>query len=185
MVTRTDSKVRPIVWLMGLTPFVAVAAVGVYLLQPGQKPAALRPTAAIPGSVQPPAPVATEPAPPPPPQPLRVALPSALAALPSAAPSGSADERREIDALLVRPPGSEQWTVDQRNAYRAELAQELRRRERKLGWDIAAAHRSRDKATEQAKTETLAYVQRMGEVLEAPLPPASGAAPPGDAGLAD
>jgi hypothetical protein len=183
MVTRTDSKVRPIVWVMGLTPFVAVAAVGVYLLQPGQKPAALHPTAAIPGSAQPPAPVATEPAPPP--QPLPVALPSALAALPSAAPSGSANERREIDALLVRPPGSEQWTVDQRTAYRAQLAQELQRRERKLGWDIAAAHRSRDKATEQAKTETLAYVQRMGAVLEAPLPAASGAAPPGDAGLAD
>ena len=180
----TDGKIRPIVWLMGLTPFVVVAAAFAYLLLPDKKPAPQHPTVTAPASFEPAAPVAMDPAPPP--QVLPVALPSAVAALPSAPPSSSPlDERREIDALLVRPPGSEQWTVDQRNAYRAELAQELRRRERKLGWDIAAAHRSRDKATEQAKTETLAYVQRMGEVLEAPLPPASGAAPPGDAGLAD
>ncbi len=75
--------------------------------------------------------------------------------------------------------------MDQKNAYRAQLAQDLRRRERQLGWDIAAAHRSGDKATEQAKTETLAHVQQAREVLEAPLPASSGAAPPGDAGPAE
>ncbi len=182
MSTQTDGKIRPIVWLMGLTPMVVVAVVFVYLLSPGNRPAPLRPTAASAGSSEPPSPSATELAPPPPSVPVAppLALPSVLAALPSAAPSGPADERRDIDALLVRPPGSEQWNVDQKNAYRAQLAHELRGRERQLEWDIAAAHRSRDKATEQAKTETLAYVQRTREVLEAQLPVL-----PTDAGLAD
>ena len=182
MTTRTDSKIRPVVWVMGLPPFVAIAAVGAYLLVPDRRPAAQRPTTESPASLVR-APVATESSPPPPqppPLPLPAALPSALAALSSAAPSGSADDRNDIDALLARPPGSEQWTVDQKNAYRAQLAHELRGRERQLQWDIAAAHRSGDKAEEQAKTETLAYVQRTREVLEAQLP-----ALPTDAGAVD
>ena len=176
MTANTDSKIRPVVWLMGLGPFVVVVAVGVYLLLPGKKPAP-RPITAVQASVESPPRVATEPTPLAPPQ--SAALPSALAALPGAAPSGSADERGEIDALLVRPPGSEQWTLDQKNAHRAQLDQELRRRQRQLEWDIAAAHRSGDKATEHAKTETLAHVQQLREVLEAPIPAPSGA-PSGD-----
>jgi uncharacterized protein YkwD len=179
MTTRTDGKIRPIVWLMGLAPFVVVAAVFAYLLLPDKKPMAQRPAAATAPPVEPLAPAALPQAPPP------IALPSAASALPSAAPSGTADERAEIDALLVRPPGSEQWTVDQKNAYRAQLSQDLRGRERKLEWDIAAAHRSRDRATEQAKTETLAHLRQVREVLEGPLPAPSGAALPADAGLAD
>jgi hypothetical protein len=81
----------------------------------------------------------------------------------------------------VRPPGSEQWTLEQKNVYRAQLLQDLQGHERKLEREISIAHRSGDKATEQAKKETLAYVQRMDEVLEAPLSPA----PPTDAGLAE
>ena len=64
-------------------------------------------------------------------------------------------------------------------------SQDLRKRERQLEWDIAAAHRSRDKATEQAKIETLDYVRRRREVLEGPLPAPSSVPPPTDAGLAD
>jgi hypothetical protein len=179
MTTTTDSKIRPIVWVMGLTPFVAIAAVGVYLLVPDRRPVAHHPVAATPASVEPPAPVAAQPVPSPTPLPV-AALPSALAALPTAAPSGSADDRKDIDALLARPPGSEQWTLEQKNAYRAQLAHDLRGRERQLAWDVAAAHRSGDRATEQAKTETLAYVQRTREVLETQLP-----APATDAGVAD
>ncbi len=180
--SRTDTKIRPIVWLMGLTPFVAVAAIFVYLLQPDKKPVALRPTALVAASPESQAPVVPAPLPSPTPSPLPqpVAIPSMVAALPSAAPSGSADERAEIDALLARPPGSEQWTVDQKNAYRAQVAHELRSRERKLEWEIAAAHRARDSAKEQAETDTLAYARRMGDVLAAPINP-----PSSDAGLAD
>jgi hypothetical protein len=185
MSTTSDSKIRPIVWLMGLSPFVVVAAIFVVLLRPEKRPAKERPaaTTVTPPSAEVPAPVAAPLAPPtpaaspPPPVPFA----SALAALGGPAPSGSADERKEIDALMVRPPGSEQWTLEQKNVYRAQLLQDLQGRERKLEREISIAHRSGDKATEQAKKETLAYVQRMDEVLEAPLSPA----PPTDAGLAD
>jgi hypothetical protein len=178
MSTRTDGKIRPIVWLLGLTPFVVMAAVGVYLLTPGKPQAVQHATAAPTDSVEPPTPVAVASALPS--AQLPIAIASTLAALPSAAPAGSGDDRRDIDALLVRPPGSEQWTVEQKNAYRAQLSQDLRRRERDLQWEIAAAHRSGDKAKEQSKTETLDYVRRMREVLEAPLTAPSAAPPPAD-----
>lgn len=184
MPTRTDGRIRPIVWLLGLTPFVAIAAVGAYLLMPDTQGPARRPTASSPDPAEPRAPVASESAPPP--APLPVVLPSAVAALPSAAPSGStsADERRAIDALMARPPGSDQWSDEQKNAYRAQLAHELRSRERNLEWEVAAARRSGDKAREQSETETLDYVRRLREVLETPVATPSGAASPADAGSA-
>jgi hypothetical protein len=185
----TDARIRPIVWLLGLTPFVLVIAIGVYLLAPGEHAPARRSTVA-PAPTESPASMASmaaDPAAPavPPPATPPVALASAAAAPPSAAPAGSADERREIDALLVRPPGSEQWTDEQKIAHRAQVAQELRRRERDLEWDIAAAHRSGDTARERAKADTLDHVRRLREALEAPLQAPSGAPLPADAGATD
>jgi hypothetical protein len=139
-------------------------------------------------SVEPPAPVAVASAPPS--AQLPIAIASTLAALPSAPPASSGDDRQEIDALMARPPGSEQWTLEQKNAYREQLSRQLRTRERDLEWKIAAARRSGDKAKEQSKTETLDYVRRLRETLEAPLtapsaaPSAaqSAAPPPADSG---
>jgi hypothetical protein len=59
--------------------------------------------------------------------------------------------------------------VEQKNAYRASLADEMRVRERNLEAEIAAAHRSGDTATEQAKTATLEYLRKRREALESPL----------------
>ena len=81
---------------------------------------------------------------------------------------------------MARPPGSEQWTLEQKNAYREQLSRQLRTRERDLEWKIAAARRSGDKAKEQSKTETLDYVRRLRETLEAPLTTPSAAPPPAD-----
>ena len=187
MSTTTDSKIRPIVWLMGLTPFVVVAAVVAYLLQPDKKQARQRPTLATvtPPTVEVPAVVSAPLAPPTPtptPTPaVAIGKITRMTALAAPAPSGSADERQEIDGLMVCPPGSEQWTLEQKNVYRAQLLQDLQGRERKIEREISIAHRSGDKATEQAKKETLAYVQRMDEVLAAPLSPPL----PTDAGLAE
>ncbi len=178
--SRTDGKIRPIVWLLGLTPFVVMAAIGVYLLTPSKPQASQRPTAAATEPVEPAKAVAVESALPSAQSPIAIA--STLAALPSAAPAGSGDDRRDVDALLARPPGSEQWTAEQKTAYRAQLSRDLRRRERDLQWEIAAAHRSGDKAKEQSKTETLDYVRRMREVLDAPLAAPSAAPTPVDAG---
>ncbi len=178
MSTRTDGRIRPLVWLLGLAPFVLIAALGTYVLIPGKPQAVQHPTAAAPQSVEPPAPVAAESAPPP--APLPIAIASTPAALPSAAPAGSSDDRRAIDALLVRPPGSDQWTTEQKDAYRAQLSQRLRTRERDLEWQIAAARRTGDKAKEQSKIDTLEYLRRLRDTLETPLTTPSAAPSPAD-----
>ncbi len=181
MSTTTHGKIRPIVWLLGLAPFVLIAALGTYLLIPGKPQAVQHPTAAPTESVEAPTPVAVESAPPP--APLPIAIASIPVALPSAAPAGSGDDRRDIDALLVRPPGSDQWTTEQKDAYRAQLSRRLRTRERDLEWQIAAARRTGDKAKEQSKLETLDYLRRMREVLDVPLDVPSASSPPADSSV--
>ena len=180
MSTRTDGRIRPIVWLLGLAPLVVIAALGAYLLIPEKPRPAQRATPVASASMEPPAPVAVEPPLPSVPPPIAIA--STLAALPSAAPASSSDERREIDALLVRPPGSDQWTLEQKNAYREQLSRQLKTRERDLEWKIAAARRSGDKAKEQSKLETLDYLRRVRDTLETPLA-APSTAPPADTAL--
>jgi hypothetical protein len=171
MAMTTPGKIRPLVWLLGLGPFVLIAALGTYLLIPGKPQAVQHPTATPTESVEAPTPVAMESAPPP--APLPIAIASTLAALPSAAPAGSSDDRRAIDALLVRPPGSDQWTTEQKDAYRAQLSQRLRTRERDLEWQIAAARRTGDKAKEQSKIETLEYLRRLRDTLDLPTAPSA------------
>jgi len=172
-------KIRLKFWLMCLTPVVAIAVLGVYLMTE-KRPAPRRPapTTAEESETAAPASVAL-----PTPQAPPVAAQSARPAAPTPAgpsPSTSAEALREIDALLVRPPDSAQWTPDQKNAYRAKLVDELTARQRTLEREIAAAHRSGDTATEQTRTATLDYLRRRREVLEAAI-----ASPPPGAAIAD
>ena len=173
-----DSRIRLRFWLVGLIPIVAIGVLGAYWM--AEKKPATRRTA--PASAEE---IAATPAPasaaPPTPQATSVAATNARAAPPvPAAPglSSSAEALREIDALLVRPPDSGQWTPEQKNTYRAKLVDELAVRQRTLEREIAAAHRSGDTATEQTRTATLDYLRRRREVLEAAIasPPGGGAA---------
>jgi len=177
----THGKIRPIVWLLGLGPFVLIAALGTYLLLPGKPQAVRHPTEAPSESAEPPTPVVVQSAPPSAQMPIVIA--STPVAPPSAAPAGSSDDRREIDALLVRPPGSDQWTTEQKDAYRAQLSQRLRTRERDLEWRIAAARRSGNTAKEQSELDTLDYLRRMRDVLDVPLPEPSASSPPAGSGV--
>lgn len=170
-----DQKIRLRVWLVSLAPIVAVAATGVYLMA-DKKPAARHAVQAIADETATPAPVPV-PAPQAP-QAGPVAAPSERAATTVVAPSPSASDAalREIDVLLARPPDSGRWTLNQKNAYRAKLVDELQRRQRTLEREIALAHRSGDTATEQTKTATLDYLRRHREALEGAM-----ASPPPEA----
>ncbi|HEY3816991.1 MAG TPA: hypothetical protein VGL81_07470 [Polyangiaceae bacterium] len=178
-----NEKIRPRVWLAGLAPIVVVAlGVAAYLSMAGKKPAE-RHAVATADEVETAAPAAV-PAPPAP-QPSPWTPPSAPAAVPTAplpSPSTSADAFREIDALLARPPNSGDWTLEQKNAYRSKLANDLLVRERSLEREVAAAHRARDTATEQTKTATLDYLRRRREALEAQVRGTPDATPSPDAG---
>jgi hypothetical protein len=188
MPIKPDDTIRPRVWVALALPILAGALVVVYFAMGDRKPS--RRAAPIPTAeaVDVPAPTAA----PPPAAPQASSTPAAtvsatgstLVTLPSArtAAASSADAIREIDALLARPPDSGQWTAEQKNAYRSKLIDDLNGRERILEREIAAAHRSGDKATEQTKTATLDYARRSREVLESSLHGAPGAPPATDAG---
>ncbi|MGD0528988.1 MAG: hypothetical protein ABSE49_27870 [Polyangiaceae bacterium] len=72
----------------------------------------------------------------------------------------------ELDAL-ARPRGSEQWTAEQKLAYRQRVFDDLDSKERSLEREIASARRSGDLTAFREKTDTLAYLRaRRAQVEE-------------------
>ena len=188
-------KIRLRVWVLGFAPIVLVGAGVAFVYLPGapsrRPPVAVGPLAA------------SEPEPAPPPSPV-AALPPQLPAvntnLPPSQPaptmtlsvdpygsvSGPPPEPiPELDPLVMRPPGSQLWTPEQKAAYKQHVFEEMDARDRSLQKDIAAAQRAGDVETEQRKRLTLAYLRHKRADIERLLsrsPPPPPPADPGDAG---
>jgi hypothetical protein len=73
----------------------------------------------------------------------------------------------ELDALN-RPKGSEQWTTEQKLAYREQAFQALDAKERSLEQEVAVARRRGDTQAVQEKQATLDYLRaRRAQIDEA------------------
>ena len=80
--------------------------------------------------------------------------------------------------MFALPPGSEQWSDEQKKAYRVKTFEDLDKRERTLQSEIAAAKRSGDRETEQRKTATLSYLRQKRAEVEGMLQHGNGAGGP-------
>lgn len=169
-------SIRLRVWLLGLGPVVLVGGVlAVLFVGSGKKPAPRAGAAVDPmPSAQavadtvaplPPQPVPTvATAPLPPPSSLPPIVAAAASSLLLAGPPP--EPIPELDALS-RPPGSEQWTVEQKLAYREKAFQALDDKERSLQQEIALAQRRGDSQALQEKQATLDYLRaRRGQIAE-------------------
>ena len=161
-------KIRLRIWLAGAAPFVIVlAAAGVLLLRPREKP----PTARVVESAGDPMvqPTATDPPQQLPTSATSVALPPRPAAPPAnvamAAASASSitgpppEPIPELDPLFLKPSGSGQWSPEQKTVFRQHVLHDLDARDRTLEHELAAARRSGDAATIERKVATLAYLR--------------------------
>ena len=160
-------KIRLKIWLAGAAPFVIVlAAAGVLLLRPREKPPTARAveTAGDP-TVQP---TATDPQQLPTSAtsvgpPLRSAAPPAnigMAAASASSVTGPPPEPiPELDPLFLKPSGSGQWSAEQKTEFRQHVLHDLDARDRTLEHELAAARRSGDAATVERKVATLAYLR--------------------------
>jgi hypothetical protein len=162
-------RIRLRVWLLGLGPVVVIAGVLVALFAGfGKKPAPRAVVASDPApTVQAAAVTGSAPSV----QPTPVQAPAAAAAPPPSVPpiiaaaasslilAGPPPEPiPELDAL-ARPKGSEQWTPEQKLAYREQAFQALDAKERSLEQEIAVAKRRGDTDAAQEKQATLDYLR--------------------------
>lgn len=164
-------KIRFRVWLLGLGPVVLIVAVLVALfVGSGGKPAshAVAVVDTEPSSGAQPASASSAPYPaqavsvaaipqppsPPPTMPAIVA-PAASSVLLQGPPP---EPIPELDAL-ARPKGSEQWTVEQKLAYREQALQALDAKERSLQQEVDVARRRGDSQAVQEKQATLDYLR--------------------------
>lgn len=180
-----SQRIRMRVWLLGLSPFAAVAVVLALVFMQRGAPRATRPVAA--GSAEaveptaPPTPtvmplpvptVAPTPSPAQPAPAVSVAATASSESLKAEAlvlgPAGDPPEPiPELDALLRPPPqGSQRWTPEEKEAYRRKLFDDLDARERTLERELAAAKRSGDKATADRKSATLSYLRAKRDALQ-------------------
>lgn len=171
--------IRLRVWLLSLSPFllVAVAAGAVWLAWP-TKPERARHAAEPespattaerePPSAQPTV-VATAPATmssPPPPVAPSVSV-AAAAVRPEASMFAAPPEPiPELAAISSRPSGSEQWSPDEKQAYRDRVMASLDDRQRILERELATARRAGDSDTAARKEATLEYLRRRIAKLE-------------------
>ncbi|HTQ45298.1 MAG TPA: hypothetical protein VMI75_21215 [Polyangiaceae bacterium] len=172
-------RIRLRAWVLGLGPIVVVlGAAAVLLLGSGKKPvaktgvAASEPTstaaAADPTSTMP-TPVVSLPAPAAPPPPPASVPPIVAAAASSLLLAGPPPEPiPELDAL-ARPKGSDQWTTEQKLAYREQVFRSLDDKERSLENEIARARRRGDTQTLQEKQTTLDYLRARRAAIESAL----------------
>lgn len=162
-------RIRLRVWLLGLGPIVIVAGVLVALFAGSGKRSSPRgPVAADPGpsaqaaadTIAPNAPLPTPSVSAMAPSPQPTSLPPIVAAAASSLIlAGPPPEPiPELDALN-RPPGSEQWTTDQKVAYREKAFAALDAKERSLQQEIAVAQRRGDSQAVQEKQATLDYLR--------------------------
>jgi len=172
-------RIRLRVWLVGLGPLVVVLGAGIALvLGSGKKPvaktgvAATEPASAAAAAPDTtgalPTPVVSMPAPVVPAPPASVP-PIVAAAASSLLLAGPPPEPiPELDALS-RPAGSDQWTVEQKLAYRQQVFQSLDAKELSLVQEIARARRRGDTQTLQEKQETLEYLRARRGSIEAAM----------------
>lgn len=171
-------RIRLRAWLLGLGPVVVVAVVLVVLFTGlGKKPAPRAVVASDPGPTAQAAATASLAAPS---QTIPVQASAAtFAPLPSVPPIVAAaasslilagpppEPIPELDAL-ARPKGSEQWTTEQKLAYREQAFQALDAKERSLEQEIAVAKRRGDTDALQEKQATLDYLRaRRAQIDEA------------------
>lgn len=167
--------IRLRVWLLALGPVVVVLGAAIALfVGSGKKPVAKtglavsEPPSAAAASPDTtgalPTPVVSVAAPvvPPPPAPPTPIVAAAASSLILAGPPP--EPIPELDAL-ARPPGSEQWTTEQKLAYREQVFHSLDAKERSLEQEIALARRRGDTQALQEKQATLDYLRaRRAEV---------------------
>ncbi len=162
-------RIRLHVWLLALGPIVVVAGVLVALfVGSGKKPASRAVVATDPApTVQ--AAADTSPAFPMQATPIQVpgpnpAPPPSVPAIVAAAASSlilagpPPEPIPELDAL-VRPKGSEQWTTEQKLAYREQAFRALDAKEQSLEQEIAVAKRRGDTDAVREKQATLDYLR--------------------------
>jgi len=161
-------RIRPGVWLAGLVPIVLVVGIVVAVVAVPRKKQVAAPAAQTtePGPSAPPevaalAPGATGTAQPPPSRaPPSTAAPSPPPVSSAVLLSGPPPEPiPELDALYTRPKGSDQWTAEQKLAYREKLLKDLDGKERSLRSEIAHARSTGDAAAEKEKAATLSYLR--------------------------
>jgi hypothetical protein len=154
--------IRPRVWLVGVIPLVVVVGVVAVLVttsrgkptrviadDPAETPLPVMAPAQLPP------PVATiDPSPVAMPMPASHVSPAAASSVRGPPP----EPLPELDEFL-RPPGSAEWTLEQKLAYRQKAFADVATRERSLEREVAAARQAGDAKTEQEKTATLAYLR--------------------------
>ena len=167
---RSALKKDPIrlrVWLVVAIPVVVAGGVMLFVFGPTKKPAARSTSTAteavevVPAEVSsPPAAPAVAPSP-------AAATPVVSARVASAPPASSGELLRgpppepipELDALYARPIGSDEWSADEKLAYRRKAFDDLRTKERSLQAEMTAADRAGDSEKKAEKQATLLYLQ--------------------------
>jgi len=168
-------EIRLRVWLIGTVPVLVLVGVVVLLVAPpgkGKRTATPVPVSA--GETAEPVPFAAAPPPqtvmptPPPPPPPPAVVPVAVATGGANTFGEKALPPEPIPELdeLTPPRGSEQWTPDEKRAYREKVFDHIRGRERSLDREVAAAQRSGDAKTAQQKMATLSYLRARRVALE-------------------
>lgn len=174
--------IRLRVWLLGLSPFVVLAAILALVFAQRGAP---RATSALASSTPEREALPSGAALVVPPPPLPVPSPSsaspqptmAVAAASSASVSPDAVELGpigdppeplpEIDALLrPPPPESKDWSPEQKEAYRRKVFDDVDARERTLERELAAARRSGDRVTADRKSATLSYLRAKRDAIQ-------------------
>lgn len=169
--------IRVRAWLLGGVPIVVVVGVVVALLVGSSKKTAPRaglaatepPASAVPTiapTVPLPPPRATPALPQPPPSSVPPIVAAAAASLLLAGPPP--EPIPELDAL-ARPPGSDQWTTEQKLAYRDKALQALDAKDQSLQQEIALARRRGDTQALQEKQQTLDYLRARRAEIDAAL----------------
>jgi hypothetical protein len=157
-------RIRFRAWLLGLGPVVLVVGILVALyIGSGKKPAPRAGAAASEPAPNPPEtstvvptqPVAV-PAAPPPPASIPPIVAAAASSLILAGPPP--EPIAELDAFM-RPKGSEQWTNEEKLAFRDQAFKALDAKDRSLVQEIAVARRRGDSQAVQEKQATLDYLR--------------------------
>jgi hypothetical protein len=156
--------IRLRVWLLVAVPVIALGGALFVFLRPEKKPAP-HPTRTADESMEatsvsppPPRAAGTAPALPPPP---------AASVVGKSAPVSSSDLLRgpppepipELDAFNGRPRGSDEWSTEEKLAYRRKAFDDLQTKERSLRAEMMAAGRAGDTAKQAEKQATLRYLE--------------------------
>jgi len=133
---------------------------------PSATAAALPPPEVVPADPRPP-PSAPAPSAPP-------AAPSPVASAPAAPPEDAGPRPEKIPELAAfssrLPPDADEWTPEQKQAYRDRLFQRLEERERALEREVAFAESRQDEEALATKRATLAYLRAEKAKLDRKAP---------------